>query len=142
MVGWAAVAGTLEPMAWWMFALIFIWTPVHFWALAMLLKDDYSDAGVPMLPVAKGDRATASQITFYMALTVALSLLPVFTGAAGVVFLVGAILTDLVLVRFSLRLARTLARPQASALFHYSMLYLALLFLAVAVDQRWNIAIF
>ena len=142
MVGWVAVTGSVDPMAWWMFALIFIWTPVHFWALAILLKDDYTDAGVPMLPVAKGEQATASQISFYVVLTVALSLLPVFTGAAGLVFLAGAILTDLVLIRLSVMLAKNPVRPQASALFHYSMLYLALLFLAVAVDQRWNVAIF
>jgi protoheme IX farnesyltransferase len=142
MVGWVAVTGSIDPMAWWMFALIFIWTPVHFWALAMLLKDDYADARVPMLPVEKGERATASQISFYVALTVALSLLPVFVGASGALFLAGAILVDLVLIRLSFKLSRSLARPQASALFHYSMLYLALLFLAVAIDQRWSFAIF
>jgi protoheme IX farnesyltransferase len=137
MVGWVAVTGHLTAMAWWMFALIFIWTPVHFWALALLLKDDYAQAGVPMLPVAKGENATISQITFYTALTVGLSLLPFFVGMTGLVFLIGVAILDLFLIRFCLNLFRLKQRPQASALFHYSMLYLALLFVALAVDQRW-----
>lgn len=142
MVGWAAVTGSIDAMAWWMFALIFIWTPVHFWALALLLKDDYAEAGVPMLPVAKGERATVSQISFYTVLTVALSLVPFFTGWAGIVFLIGAILCDVVLIRLCAKLVKRIERPQASALFHYSMLYLALLFLVLAVDQRWLIGNF
>lgn len=142
MVGWVAVTGNLDAMAWWMFALIFIWTPVHFWALALLLKDDYAEAGVPMLPVAKGERATVSQISFYTALTVALSLAPFFAGASGVIFLISVIIFDLLLIRFCVQLAKRIERKEASALFHYSMLYLALLFLAVAVDQRWPIGIF
>lgn len=142
MVGWVAVTGNLNAMAWWMFALIFIWTPVHFWALALLLKDDYADAGVPMLPVAKGERATVVQISYYTALTVALSLLPFFVGVSGVIFLMSAIVVNVFLVRFCVRLVKQVERKQASALFHYSMLYLALLFLAVAVDQRWLIGIY
>jgi heme o synthase len=142
MVGWVAVTGNLNAVAWWMFALIFIWTPVHFWALALLLKDDYAEAGVPMLPVAKGERATATQISFYTALTVALSLLPFFAGYSGLIFLLSAIAFDLVLIRLCVNLSKKIERPQASALFHYSMLYLALLFLAVAVDQRWLIGNF
>jgi len=137
MVGWVAVTGSLNAMAWWMFALIFLWTPVHFWALALLLKDDYQEAGVPMLPVVKGERATVAQISFYTALTVALSLLPFFAGMAGLIFLISTIVLDVILVRFCARLARHTERPQASALFHYSMLYLAALFLMFAVDQRW-----
>lgn len=142
MVGWVAVTGSLNAMAWWMFALIFIWTPVHFWALALLLKDDYADAGVPMLPVARGERATVVQISCYTALTVALSLAPFFAGISGLVFLISAIVVDLVLIRLCVNLFKRIERPQASSLFHYSMLYLALLFLAVAVDQRWLVEIF
>ncbi len=141
MVGWVAVTGNLGLMAWWMFALIFIWTPVHFWALALLLKDDYAEAGVPMLPVAKGERATVVQISYYAALTVALSLLPVMVGLAGAVYLIGALALNMVLVRFCMLLSQKIERKQASTLFHYSMLYLALLFLVVAVDQRWLYAI-
>lgn len=139
MVGWVAVTGAMQPMAWWMFALIFIWTPVHFWALALLLKDDYAEAGVPMLPVVKGVRATVSQISFYAVLTVALSLLPFFVGYAGLVFLVSTVVLDLILIRYCARLAKKSDRPQASALFHYSMLYLAALFMMLAVDQGWMI---
>lgn len=142
MVGWVAVTGNLNAVAWWMFALIFIWTPVHFWALALLLKDDYAEAGIPMLPVAKGERATATQISFYTALTVTLSLLPFFTGYAGLIFLVSTVALDVILIRLCFNLSKRIERPQASGLFHYSMLYLALLFLAVAVDQRWLIGNF
>lgn len=142
MVGWVAVTGWIDPLAWWMFALIFIWTPVHFWALALLLKDDYAEAGVPMLPVARGERITVRQISFYTALTVALSLLPFFTGTLGLVFLAGAIATDIFLIKLCASLSRQIDRPRASALFHYSMLYLALLFMVVAIDQRWQIAVF
>jgi heme o synthase len=142
MVGWVAVTGNVDPMAWWMFALIFIWTPVHFWALALLLKDDYAEAGVPMLPVAKGVPATVSQISFYTALTVALSLVPYFARATGLVFLASVAVVNFLLVRYCVKLAQNTDRPRASALFHYSMLYLALLFLAVAVDQRWLIGKF
>jgi len=137
MVGWVAVTGGLQAMAWWMFALIFLWTPVHFWALALLLKDDYEEAGVPMLPVVKGVSNTVKQISFYAVLTVALSLLPFFTGSAGLIFLVSTVVLDLILVRYCIRLAAKSERPQASGLFHYSMLYLAILFLMLAVDQRW-----
>lgn len=139
MVGWVATTGHLGAVAWWMFALIFLWTPVHFWALALLIKDDYTEAGVPMLPVEKGIPATVSQITFYMVLTVALSLLPFFVGGAGILFLIGAIALDLVLIRLNHELRKKAEKPQAGALFHYSMLYLALLFVVFAIDQRWMI---
>src|SRR5439155_8402833 len=73
LVGWAAVTGRLSPLAWCLFGIVFLWTPVHFWALALLLKEDYARAGVPMLPVVRGDRATVVQIGCYTALTVAIS---------------------------------------------------------------------
>ena len=76
LVGWAAVTGDLSPLAWCLFGIIFLWTPVHFWALAILIKDDYARAGVPMLPVVRGVHATVVQIAFYTVLTVAISLLP------------------------------------------------------------------
>ena len=84
LVGWAAVTNNLPPLAWCLFAIIFLWTPVHFWALAIMIKDDYAQVGVPMLPVVKGERATAIQICWYTVSTVAISLAPAlfFSGRA------------------------------------------------------------
>ena len=95
MVGYAAVSGTLSPLAWYLFAVIFLWTPVHFWALALLIKDDYAKAGVPMLPVVKGDRATVNQIGLYTVLTALVSVMPFFQGQAGPVYLIGSVLLNL-----------------------------------------------
>jgi len=141
LVGWAAVTGDLSPLAWCLFGIIFLWTPVHFWALAILIKDDYARAGVPMLPVVRGVRATVVQIAFYTALTVAISALPVLLqgrngqSAVGWIYLAAAGLLNVVLVLRSAQLYRHPDRPRASSLFHYSMIYLALLFLAMAVDR-------
>ncbi|MBW3636606.1 MAG: heme o synthase [Armatimonadetes bacterium] len=134
LVGYAAVAGELTPLAWMLFALIFVWTPVHFWALAILIKDDYAKAGVPMLPVVKGERHTVIQIAVYAVFTVAFSFVPVLMGV-GWVYTLAAVVLNLVLLRGCARLYRQIDRPRASSLFHYSMIYLALLFLAMAVDK-------
>jgi len=141
LVGWAAVTRDLSPLAWCLFGIIFLWTPVHFWALALMIKEDYAKAGVPMLPVVRGVQATVSQIAFYTALTVAISVFPMVLrgphggAAVGWVYLGAAVRLNAVLVLRSVRLYRCPERPQASSLFHYSMLYLALLFLAMAVDR-------
>ena len=136
LVGWAAADGQLTPLAWILFALVFVWTPVHFWALAILIKDDYAKAGVPMLPVVKGDRHTVGQILAYAFVTFAFSLVPLVLGVgAGWVYGFCAVVLNLWLLRGCLRLFQEIDRARASALFHYSMLYLALLFLALAIDQ-------
>ena len=138
LVGYAAIAGTLSPLAWFLFAVIFLWTPVHFWALALLIKDDYAKAGVPMLPVVKGDRVTVNQIGLYTALTAIVSAMPFLQGQAGAIYLVGSVLLNLGLILQCVRLWQTTDRPHAKALFKYSMVYLALFFIVIAVDQaRW-----
>jgi protoheme IX farnesyltransferase len=146
LVGYAAVTDSLDPLAWCLFALIFVWTPVHFWALALLIKDDYAKAGVPMLPVVKGDRNTVVQIGLYAIATVAISLapflLPFQVGAATVpgaswIYLSAVVLLNAILLQRSVQLYRNPTRPRASSLFHYSMLYLALLFLALALDRTF-----
>jgi protoheme IX farnesyltransferase len=141
LVGWAAVAGDLSALAWCLFGIIFLWTPVHFWALAIMLKEDYARAGVPMLPVVRGVRATVTQIVHYTLLTIALSTLPLFLESAngrpavgGFYLVVAAVLNAVLLLR-SWQLYRTPEAPRARSLFKYSMLYLALLFLAMAVDR-------
>jgi heme o synthase len=135
LVGYAAVSGQLTPLAWWLFAVIFAWTPVHFWALALLIKDDYARAGVPMLPVVRGERATVIQIALYSLLTSLVSAAPLMQGEVGPVYLYGAAGLNLVLVLQSLRLWQRTDRPRALALFKYSMAYIALFFVFVAVDQ-------
>ncbi len=141
LVGWAAVTGNLSSLAMVMFALIFVWTPVHFWALALLIKEDYAEAGVPMLPCVRGDRATVIQIAGYAVLTVGVSLVPFFLHDADGVpwagrFYMGAVLLlNAALCWYSARLWKSPEKPQASALFHYSMLYLGLLFVALGVER-------
>lgn len=135
LVGYAAVAGDLSPLAWCLFAIIFLWTPVHFWALALLIKDDYAKAGVPMLPVVKGDRYTVIQIIGYALLTAAISALPLLLQVRGPVYIVSALILNGILLTQSWALLQGVSRPRASKLFHFSMLYLALLFAAMAVDR-------
>lgn len=144
LVGWAAVTGNLSPLAWCLFGIIFLWTPVHFWALALLIKDDYARAGVPMLPCVRGDRATVSQIVGYALLTVALSALPLLLPGSngrtvGWIYVGAAVLLNAMLLVRSYRLYQQPDQPHARSLFKYSMVYLALLFLAMAVDRApWS----
>lgn len=136
LVGWAAVTHHLSAMAWLLFALIFFWTPVHFWALAMLIKEDYARAGVPMLPVVRGDRITVNQIALYTVPTVFTSLLPLKIHSLGLFYFASALFLNGFLVYFVYRLHRQPARHQALWLFKYSMIYLALLFLAMAIAHH------
>lgn len=139
LVGYAGVTGELTPLAWVLFGIIFLWTPVHFWALALVIKDDYRDAGVPMLPVVRGDRATVIQIGIYTILTAISSLFPMFMGESGWIYLIVALGLNGVLFVQAFQLLHTPDRPHALKLFHYSMVYLAALFLVMAVDKAWRI---
>jgi len=117
-----------------MFVVVFVWTPPHFWALALMIKEHYARAGVPMLPVTRGDRETAKQILRYTALLVIATLAPVAFGVFGLVYGVAALVLGAVFTWYALELRRTLERKAAVRLFHYSLLYLALLFVAMALD--------
>ena len=134
LVGFAAATGDLALPALFLFLIVFFWTPPHFWALALLIKRDYEAARIPMLPVVRGDRETARQVLLYTVLLVGLTLVPVLTGTFGVLYLVAALLLGGQFLRLALRLWRSTAPAQASALFHYSLAYLALLFVAMAAD--------
>jgi protoheme IX farnesyltransferase len=134
LVGWAAAANHLGLAALLLFAIVFVWTPPHFWALALLLKDNYRNAGVPMLPVVRGDRETARQIVLYSALLVGVTLVPVAVGSAGLLYLACALALGGAFLWLAERLRRDLAPRRAALLFHYSLLYLALLFAAFALD--------
>lgn len=139
LVGWTAVTNQLSPLAWILFAIIFVWTPVHFWALALMIKDDYAEAKVPMLPVVHGERATVIQIVLYGILTAIVSILPVFIPSAGgpgvaQLYLWSAVLLNVCLLALCVRLYQVTDRPHALRLFKFSMIYLALLFLVFAID--------
>ena len=139
LAGWAAAHANLSFGAVALFLIVLLWTPPHFWALALLLKSHYQAAGVPMLPVVRGSSATAVQVLAYTVLLVAVSLLPVLTGTFGYLYLISALLLGGVFCVLAWRLHRDHSSARAAVLFHYSLLYLALLFLAVAVDAviRW-----
>lgn len=135
LVGYAAVTNTLNPMAWTLFAIVFLWTPVHFWALALLIKDEYKAAGIPMLPVVHGDRATVVQIAMYSVLTAVVSLLPLALNQAGWLYLLTVIALNGFLFIRTFELVKLPERTQARQLFKFSMVYLALLFLVIAIDR-------
>jgi heme o synthase len=134
LVGYAGATGHLGIAALVMFVVVFVWTPPHFWALALMIKEHYANAGVPMLPVAKGDRETAKQIVWYTVVLVAVTLAPVAFGTFGLVYAIAAALLGATFAWYALELRRTMERAAAVRLFHYSLLYLALLFVAMAVD--------
>jgi protoheme IX farnesyltransferase len=134
LVGWAAATGNLSIPALFLFLIVFFWTPPHFWALALVIKRDYAAARVPMLPVVRGDDETARQIVWYSLVLVAVTLLPFAWHTAGVAYLVVALLLGAIFLRFAWRLRRETTTARAGALFKYSLLYLALLFVALAVD--------
>jgi protoheme IX farnesyltransferase len=134
LVGWAAATGNLTLPALYLFLIVFFWTPPHFWALALLIKRDYEAAKIPMLPVVRGDRETARQILLYTLALVALTLVPVVTGTFGPLYLAAAALLGAQFLRLAWSLRRELTPRRASGLFHYSLAYLALLFVAMAVD--------
>ncbi len=135
LVGWAAVTGGLAPPAWVLFAIVFLWTPPHFWALSLKYFDDYKAAGIPMLPVAKGIPAAVRQIVVYSFVVVAVTfVLPFTTDNVGAVYIVTAAVLGALFIGQAIRLARDTTPAQAIRLFTYSNTYLALLFAAVAVD--------
>jgi heme o synthase len=134
VVGWAAATESLALPALLLFLIVFYWTPPHFWALALLIRRDYEAARVPMLPVVKGEAATARSIVRYTLVLVAVSLLPVILRTAGWLYLGAALVLGAVFVGLALALRRRTNPPRARRLFSYSLAYLALLFVALAAD--------
>jgi protoheme IX farnesyltransferase len=137
LVGWAAVANNVDLPALYLFAIVFFWTPAHFWALALLIRDDYDRAGIPMLPVVHGDRAAQWGILLYATALVPLSVLLFLTRYVGIVYLFAALILGVVFVGYAVRLLRAAATRQRSVargVYLYSLLYLALLFVAIMVD--------
>jgi len=137
LVGWAAVANRIDLAAIYLFLIIFYWTPPHFWALALLKQRDYGNAGVPMAPLIWGERETKDQMLWYTLILIPLTLLPVAFGAFGYVYLVSAAALGGVLLAGVVRIRRTeLWTKAAWKLYKFSLLYLALLFVAMVVDRR------
>jgi protoheme IX farnesyltransferase len=135
LVGWAAVTRSLALPALLLFVVVFVWTPPHFWALSMRYTTDYAQAGVPMLPVVRGIRDTAWNILVYSVVLVAVTVALYPVAGMGAVYLVAAIVLGVVFLHRAVRLWRTTTPAVALGLFRYSILYLGLLFAAVAVDR-------
>jgi protoheme IX farnesyltransferase len=136
LVAWAAVTGGLDGMAFFLFAIVFFWTPPHFWALSLLMKDEYAKAGIPMLPVVRGEDETRRQILLYTVLLYAVTQLPFCAGGLGVAYLVPSMLLGAGFIYCSVKLLRTADRRWALRTYLFSLAYLALLFLAMAIDSQ------
>lgn len=135
LVGWAAVTGSINLTAVWMFLVIFLWTPPHFWALSLLLKQDYARAEVPMMPVVMGERETHKQIILYTLLLLAATLVLFATHAMGFLYLASAVLLGSWLLVLAIRTAYQKTLKSARTLFWFSNYYLALIFTAMVVDR-------
>jgi len=136
LVAWAATTGRLSGSALYLFAIVFYWTPPHFWALSLLMSDEYRRAGVPMLPVVRGERETRIQIVLYSLLLVPVTMLPVAGQLFGGIYATAALLLGGGLVTLALELNRRRDRLSALRLYLFSLAYLALLFAAMVVDAR------
>ena len=136
LVAWAAVTGGLEGTPLYLFAIVFFWTPPHFWSLSLLMKDEYARAGVPMMPVVRGEAETRRQILLYTVLLYAVSQLPFCAGAFGAVYLAGSVTLGAVFIAGAVRLLRRPGRRAALRLYLYSLAYLALLFGVMVADAR------
>jgi protoheme IX farnesyltransferase len=134
LVGWAAVTGTIGAPAWLLFAIVFFWTPAHFWALALRYREDYAAAGFPMLPVVKGERYAATQILGYAVIVVALSLVMPLLASVGWIYVTLAAAAGVVFIVHAVRLRLDTSSSRAIAFFSLSNVYLALLFAALALD--------
>jgi protoheme IX farnesyltransferase len=134
-LGWAAIAGEVPAQAWLLVMIIFVWTPPHFWALALYRSGDYESSGLPMLPVTHGDRFTRLHILLYSVALLATTMLPYVIGMSGVLYLVSALVLGGVFVGYAWRLYRAYSDALARQMFRFSILYLALLFGALLADH-------
>jgi heme o synthase len=136
LVAWAATRGSLSWTAVYLFAIVFYWTPPHFWALSLLMKDEYAEVGIPMLPVVRGERETRKQILLYSLLLYAVTQLPFCAGGFGVIYLVGSMVLGLAFIAGAYLLYRRADRRSAVRLYLFSMLYLALLFATMVLAVK------
>jgi protoheme IX farnesyltransferase len=136
LVAWAATRGSISWTAIYLFAIVFYWTPPHFWALSLLMKDEYAEVGVPMLPVVRGEETTRLHILLYSALLYAVSQLPFCVGVFGGAYLAASVALGLAFIAGAAWLYRRADRRTALRLYLFSMLYLALLFAAMVLDVK------
>jgi protoheme IX farnesyltransferase len=136
LVGWAAVTGSISGTALILFFIVFFWTPPHFWALSLLMKDEYARVNVPMMPVVHGEEETRRQILLYSIFLLVLTLLPVAFGYFGVVYAVIAIALSVTFIRFAAILQERADRQSALRTYLFSLGYLAALFLAMVLDTH------
>ena len=137
VLGWAAVSGDVSAQALALFLIIFVWTPPHFWALALYRKLDYAKAGLPMLPVTHGDEFTRLHVWLYTILLLAVSLLPVAMQMSGLIYLLSALLLGGEFLRHAWLVWRRYSDERARAAFRYSIIYLSLLFFTLMLDHYW-----
>ena len=135
LFGWTAVTGSVDAEALLLVLIIFVWTPPHFWALALDRKADYAEAGVPMLPITHGEGFTRQQILYYTLLLFVASLLPFLVNMSGALYLLTAVLLGAGFVYLAIKLMRNDSGKTAIRTFHYSILYLLILFLVMVVDH-------
>jgi protoheme IX farnesyltransferase len=136
LVGWAATTGGLDGMAVYLFAIVFFWTPPHFWALSLLMKGEYERVGVPMLPVVRGEVETRRQILLYSVLLYAVTQLPFCAGGLGTIYLVASLVLGGLFIAGAWLLSRRADRRSALRLYLFSLAYLALLFGAMVADVK------
>jgi protoheme IX farnesyltransferase len=136
LVGWAATRGSLSWTAVYLFAIVFYWTPPHFWALSLLMKDEYAKVGIPMMPVVRGERETRRQILLYALLLYAISQLPFCAGEFGGIYLACSMALGMAFIGGAIRLYRRADRRAALALYLFSLAYLALLFAGMVADVK------
>jgi protoheme IX farnesyltransferase len=137
-LGWAAVAGEVPMQAWLLVLIIFVWTPPHFWALAMYRRDDYARSGLPMLPITHGMDYTGQQVWLYSLALAATTLLPFAVRMSGLIYLVAAIILNALFLRHSWRVHKHYSDQTARKAFAYSIVYLSLLFAALLVDHYFR----
>ena len=136
LVGWAAVTGSVSWIAVYLFAIVFFWTPPHFWALSILMKDEYAKVGVPMLPVVRGEQETRRQILLYSVLLYAVTQLPFCAGGFGTIYLVASLVLGAAFIGGAVKLYRDADRAAALKLYLFSLAYLALLFVSMVADAK------
>ncbi|PSB91753.1 heme o synthase [Candidatus Pandoraea novymonadis] len=141
-LGWSAITGTVPADAWILVLIIFVWTPPHFWALALYRYQDYIDSGLPMLPITHGKRYTRLQILLYSIVLFLVSLMPFLHRMSGYVYLVSAILLSSVFLGYAWKLWRNYSDALSRSMFRYSIVYLSLLFAALLIDHYLEIFLF
>ena len=140
VLGWCAITGEIHPHALLLFLIIFVWTPPHFWALAVAKRDEYANAGIPMLPVTHGAEFTRLQILLYTVLLLIVTLLPYLTGMSGLIYLATALILGLMFIYYAIKMIRNDDNKTAMKTFFYSINYLMLMFAALLIDHYFPLS--